>query len=337
MAVKLGISWIPDNPGEYPKRIRWAEATGFTLLGVPDTQASLYRDCYVCLTVAAVNSARARIGPLVSNPVTRHPAVTASAVASADEVSGGRAFLGIATGDSGVFNLGLRPASLQGMADYIQVLRGLWTGEEVTHEGHTMRLRWAHRRIPIYIAADGPRALRLAGQIADGVVIGSGISPEAISGSLAHVEEGAREAGRSLKNIDMWWMIRGSVSEDLQEALDAVKPTLAGSANHVFRSTMAGKGVPPDKAEPLLLLQQRYNVHYHNDVSPGNPNARLVDELGLTGYLLGRFGVVGTPEQCTTRIKEAEAAGATQLILRPMSRDMGRFMALWPKVAREVL
>ena len=97
--VRFGLILLPEILSEFGATCREAEDAGFELLGVGDSQ-SVFREAYVSLTVAALATRRARLGPLVSNPVTRHPVVTASAISSLDEVSDGRAVLGLGSGDS---------------------------------------------------------------------------------------------------------------------------------------------------------------------------------------------------------------------------------------------
>lgn len=102
--------------------------------------------------------------------MTRHPATTAAAIASADEPSGGRALLTLASGDTGVYNPGLKPAKLRQFEEYLLVLRELFEHGQADCQGNTMKLNWVERPVPICLAADGPEALRLGGKVADGVV-----------------------------------------------------------------------------------------------------------------------------------------------------------------------
>src|SRR5690606_23976845 len=157
----------------------------------------------------------------------------------------------------------------------------------------TIRLKWAHRQIPIYIAADGPRALRLAGRIADGVVVGMGLLPEVVKTALEHIAAGAGEAGRRIEDIDVWFMARTNVSDNRAMAVRQIRPSLAAGANHVFRFTLKGKAVPPDLEAGIRRLMAGYNVQYHSAFGETNPNAELLDETGLTEYMSERLAIVG--------------------------------------------
>ena len=189
-----------------------------------------------------------KLGPLVTNPQTRHLVVTASAIASVDELSGGRAVLGLGSGDSAIYTIGAPPATVAGLEDSIATLGRLTAGEVVDRGGRPWRVHRATRRVPIYLAAEGPRTLELAGRVADGVICGLGLTPEVIALSLAAIERGARAAGRTLDDVDVWWFAKTSLADSRAAAIEPIKMALAASANHAFRFTLDGKGVPPRPA-----------------------------------------------------------------------------------------
>ncbi|HUK64196.1 MAG TPA: LLM class flavin-dependent oxidoreductase, partial [Dongiaceae bacterium] len=191
--ARFGIVFLPESLRDFGSLCREAEATGFDWLGVADSQ-SVFHELYVALTLAALDTSRIRLGPLVTNPQTRHLVVTASAIASLDELSGGRAALGIGSGDSAIYTLGAPPATVAGLEDAIGTLRQLTSGEAVRRGGRIWQVHRARRRVPIYLAAEGPRTLELAGRIADGVIVGLGLTPEVIALSLQAIERGARAA-----------------------------------------------------------------------------------------------------------------------------------------------
>src|SRR4029453_9525102 len=166
--ARFGIVLLPESLAGFGDLCREAEADGFDWLGVADSQ-SVFRELYVALTLAALHTERMRIGPLVTNPLTRHLVVTPSAIASVDEVSGGRAALGLGSGDSAIYTIGAPPATLGGLEDSIVTLGRLTSGEPIEREGRTWRVHRSTRRVPIYLAAEGPRTLALAGRLPDGV------------------------------------------------------------------------------------------------------------------------------------------------------------------------
>src|SRR5215510_10013479 len=126
-AVRFGVVLLPESLAEFGALCREAEDQGFDWLGVADSQ-SVFRELYVALTLAALNTSRIRLGSLVTNPLTRHLVVTASAISSVDELSGGRAMLGIGSGDSALYTIGAPPATVAGLQDAVTTVGRLKIG-----------------------------------------------------------------------------------------------------------------------------------------------------------------------------------------------------------------
>jgi 5,10-methylenetetrahydromethanopterin reductase len=263
---------------------------------------------------------------MVTNPVTRHPAVTAGAMATLQQVSGGRAFLGIGTGDSSLLNIGERPARIDAFAAYCRAVKGLCAGEEVQWGDIPLRMQWRTAPVPLWIAAEGPRMLHLAGQIADGVILASGLTPEVITDTIARVRAGAESVGRSIDDLELWWLTKPYLSSTEEEGWHDLQWTLAGSANHAFKFTFEGKFVPDQLHEPLRELMRGYAADTHAKVAQGSHNASLVERLGLTEFLGRRFTLCGPPERVIERLREAAAHGAANFLLTQMVADRIGFM-----------
>jgi 5,10-methylenetetrahydromethanopterin reductase len=210
---------------------RQAEELGFHTLWYADER--FYRETYIGLAACALATSRLGLGPAVTDPFTRHPALTAAAIASLDELSGARAVLGYGAGLSGFHNLGLRhrrPALA--LREAIHVIRRLWSGERVTFEGAVIFIRDgrlnfpARAGIPIYLAADGPHTLRLAGEAADGVILSHCASPLILKSKLERMREGRKMAGRTLGPAVVA-RLDASVSRDERAALHQAKVRLA--------------------------------------------------------------------------------------------------------------
>src|SRR5881397_351679 len=182
--------------------------------GVADSQ-SVFREMYATMALCSQATRRVRIGSSVTNAITRHPAVAASGIATVDEIAPGRAFFGIGSGDSAILNLAERPSTLDDLRAYIETVRALHAKGETTWRGRMVRLTWAQRAIPIYLSAEGPRTLELAGEIADGVIVNVGLEPTLVKDAVAHVYAGARRAGREPSSIDLWTMVRANVTDDV--------------------------------------------------------------------------------------------------------------------------
>src|SRR5260370_1321336 len=154
----------------------------------------------------ATATERIRFGSRVITPVTRHPAVAASAAATLEELAPGRTMIGIGSGDSAAYNIGAKAASLGELREYALAIRSLMTTGRAEYHGRMASFTWSRARVPIYLAASGPKTLRLAGQIADGAVIRTGLTPTIVRDSIAQVQAGAREAGRDPAELDLsWW------------------------------------------------------------------------------------------------------------------------------------
>lgn len=319
MEQKFGVILLPDDFTGLADRIKLAEDLGFDLVGLGDSQ-SLFREVYVSLAVCAQATRRVRIGPLVSNPYSRHLAVTASAIASIDDLSGGRAVLGLGTGDSALFNISTRPAGVAAMRETVAALRELLAGREVGQPGGSMHVRWIRRPVPIWLAAEGPRMLELSGEVADGVVIGTGLLPEIVADSVARIRSGAQKAGRSFDEIELWAFAKSKVAGTWEEAVEENKMALAASAHHAFRFTLEGKFIPDDLRPQIEKLSASYVPAQHEQLGQ-TTNARLPDELGLTGYLADRFGIFGTPAQCIAKIEQIAEAGVPNILFTAFSHD----------------
>jgi 5,10-methylenetetrahydromethanopterin reductase len=327
MHVRFGINYMPT--GSPPEVTRWArlvEDLGYEILGISDSQ-SICRDVYMTLALCAVNTERIRFGPRVITPVTRHPAVAACAAATLEDLAPGRTLVALGSGDSAAFTIGLRPASLAELREYAETVRGLLTTGSATYHGSLATLTWKRAAVPLYLAASGPKTLRLAGRIADGVVIRTGITPEIVRDSIAQVRAGAQEAGRDARSIDMWWWPDVNVAPSYREGVEEIKMSLAAAGNHLSRFTTEGKHIPPDLLEKVKILGERYAFSSHT--LPGSSNNRLIEDLGLVDYLADRFAAVGTPAECIKKLEAAAAAGARQFWMSVHFDDKERFLRDW--------
>jgi 5,10-methylenetetrahydromethanopterin reductase len=281
---------------------------------------------YATMALCAQATRRVRIGPSVTNPITRHPAVAASAIATVDEVAPGRAFFGIGSGDSAILNLAERPSTLADMRAYVEAVRALHTRGEAAWRDRPARLTWVKRAIPIYLSAEGPRTLELAGEIADGVIVNVGLQPALVRDAVARVHAGARRAGRDPAAIDLWTMVRANVTDDVAAGLDEIKMELASNAHHVFRFTLDGKHVPGALADAIRRVQKGYQPAAHEALGP-SPNAALLDrEPALRAYLAERFAAVGPPAAVADTLRAVVDAGISGLLVTGFVADRARLI-----------
>jgi 5,10-methylenetetrahydromethanopterin reductase len=326
-SIEFGINFMPTAPArEVAGWARAVEDHGFSLLGVSDSP-SICRELYTTLALCATSTGRIRLGPRVITPASRHPAVAASGAATLEEMAPGRTMLAIGSGDSAAYNVGLRPVSLAGLSEYAQTIRRLLSDGRADYHGATSRFTWSRPRVPIFLAASGPKTLRLAGRIADGVVVRTGIAPDVVRDAIEQVRSGAREAGRDPEAVEMWWWPDANVAESRRQAVAEITMSLAAAGNHLSRFTTEGKHIPPDLVPKVKLLGERYTFDDH--VAPGSANCRLIEELGLVDYLADRFAIAGTPAECVRTIERAVDAGARRFWISIHFDDKLRFMRDW--------
>ncbi len=332
-AIQFGIgAMLPSMPAYLP----WAlemERLGFDLVGYGDTQ-SLLPDAFVALTAMAMQTERVRLCPTVSNPVTRHPAVAASAMAAIQQLSGGRTSFGIGTGDSALLNIGEQPSRVDELAEYVLAFRDLTAGRVAHYRGNEMSLHWETPAVPIIVAAEGPRMMHLAGRIADGVFFGNGLSDEVIENNIRCVRAGAESAGRSIDDIEMWWLTKIYFSQSEEQGWQEAAYSLAASANHSFRFTFEGKFVPPEHEAALQRLQEGYAAHEHNLVDKAAHNRSLVVDAGLTEFLGRRFLIAGNEAQIQTRVQQIADLGARNLFIPSLFGDPSGYAA---QIAKSVV
>lgn len=328
MSVKFGISFVPPKPSELAPLCVAAEAAGYDRIGLVDSQ-SIYRELWVSCTLAVTNTSRIKIGPRVTNPFTRHVSVTASATATLEELAPHRVFLGIGTGDSALGNLGLKAVTLDEMREAIGAVRAMLSGAGAVYHGTDCRLTWSNYRVPIYMAAHGPRALRLAGQLADGVVIGTGLTKDVVSYSLEMIAQGAAESGRSLSDLDLWWLCCANLAENREAALAEIQMMLAAMGHVLPKQAGNPNLVPPQYADAIATLAREYVISEHLMPGAARKNPQLVQQLGLKDYLAARFAIAGAQDDCLGQIELAANAGANQLWMSIYFPDKLRFIEQW--------
>ena len=311
-----------EDFGVLRDRARLAEELGFDLVGVGDVPMH-YRDVNVCLAVVAEATSRIRLGPMVTNPVSRHPGVVASAAASLDALSGGRLVLGLGAGGGPLFSMGLSAPKRPELRRATATIRSLLAGEPSEWEGRPLTFG-PRRPVPVYLAAYGPITARIAGEVADGVLFAGGASSDVVASALQAVAAGATAAGRDPGEVDFWVMTRASVGSTPEDAYAPIKANLASAGSHGLRSEAQLSTVPEALIGAVRELQRRYDQSEH--VKWDGANARLADELGLVPYLAERFAIAGTPEHVRSRFDDLMGLGVTRVLVPAVDREPERFL-----------
>src|SRR6185312_11402362 len=308
-AVDFSIRFPPaQGPDAVARSTRLAEDAGFQTIWMVDTPliAGEIFDPYVDLTVTALNSTRALLGPAVSTFSLRHPLAIASAMLSLDRVSDGRARLGLGVGGSALITLG-EMSGHQGafvkdsmaqrreiVRQGIVTLRKLFSGEPISFGTREIRLS-SPRSIPIYLAASGRRSLELAGELADGVIIQVGIEPGALARAIETVERGAERAGRTPRSVKIVASTFAVVSHDRGDDINRVRP-IASYFYSVIPEVLERAGIDVTKRFPDWVPRPDLTHAYNWDEAMEAARTYVPDET------VERFCLVGPPERARQRI-----------------------------------
>ena len=305
--MRVGFFFWPYTPEYTVRMARLGEEHGFDMVGIADTPGNAM-DPWVAMTLATLVTSRIPLATCVTNLVTRHPSVTASAAASVDVLSGGRSVLGIGAGHSGVANIGSVPAGPSSLREGLIFLRAALSGQPASWRGATTHLPWVRRPVPVYAAASGPQALRAAGAAADGAFVNYGLGGEEVRHARGLIEAGAKEAGRTAAEVDVWSIACLDVDARRAAAFEKLGNILGFVAAYILGPDPEGRGVPTELVPAVRELRESYTTR-QREMDPA-----LVKRLGLFDYLRARLAIAGTPEDCFEQARRAEAAGATQLM-----------------------
>lgn len=297
MKISLGV-YPNQHPADIIASARQAEELGFDTLWMLDSHL-LFREVYTLLGAIGISTERLRLGTAVTNPLTRHLTVTASTFATLNELTGGRAKMGISLGDSALRAMNLEPAKMATLADTVEKCRALLRGEEASFgEDRVARLHQgtAHP-VPIYVAATGPKMLALTGRIADGVILMNGVAPELIQAAIDLLREGEREAGRpagSTRTV-VWAACHPDPDAVKYNVARAILRKIPGPVSDLTR-------------EVAEKVREEYNYAEH-----GTAQAHFAKLVPTE--LVERFAFSGPPEFIGSQIDALEAIGVDEVVL----------------------
>jgi len=336
MSVKFGVI-VPIPAAPIDKLISISksnEKVGFDSIWATDHLLSIplgiVPEAWSVLTAIAMVTDRVMLGTCVSDPHRQHPAVLAQRIATIDHISKGRVILGIGAGEAmNIDPFGIKwDKPVSRLIEAIKIMRRLWIGERFSYKGEFWKLRDAFLQIkptrptvPIYLAANSPRLLRLTGEIADGW-IPVPMPPKLYRKRLRLVKEGAKRAGRPIDDVDTGIFIYTAIADQAEDAykqLDLIKPQI------VFF--------------PKLLREAGYEVKLPEEISPMFYRDVLLTTEGVERYkkygeLISMeaaidFSIAGTPEDCINKIDEFIKAGVKHFLLVNMGPNPRHVMKIY--------
>ena len=326
-ATNVCVNIFPSKWQEVTEIAGVAERAGISDIGIVDSPL-VCRDVYVGCVASLLQTDKLRVQTAVTNPVTRHPSVTAGTAFSLCELAPGRVVIGIATGDSAVWGVGLKPAKVTELCEYIVALKSLLRGEEAIWQGNAFRGHWKDfdpsLAPPIYVACSGPRTLKASAQVADGLIIAEmGYTPEDIAYVRTLIEEGCAEVGRDPAELDLWWTSGVSFSDDLAQGM----ATAVSSSFWITWGSTKGKRIP----EGYIPKLRELHVDTHNLATWEQSRPELLVErarkLGLLDWLVKRSArLYGQPEDVRARMDELRELGVENWYLFPDGNDTIKWM-----------
>lgn len=308
---EFGVGLFPTEP--LPKMVQLAKVTeelGYSHIWVGDSHL-IWREAYVNMAAMALSTARVKLGTGVTNPLTRHPSVVASAYATLEEYAPGRTIVGIGLGDSSVETMGMKPAKLSYFEKTMAQMRQLLDGQEVQLEtGKIHLLHPCKAKVPIYIAASGPKMLELSGRIADGIIVLVGVADEYIAHARERISAGAKAAGRKVEDINLVLWVPCAVS-DTAPAKDAVKAHVARVVAHPLPYVL-----DPTEQKVLEEIRKTYDYYHHMDQQANHAEV-------IPDWLVEKFAIAGSVAECRAQIERIKKTGIQQIAIIPYSPPGG--------------
>ena len=336
MTLRTGLLLLPTyDSARLGDLAQLAEGTGYDDLWLADER--FFREVYACLTLCALRTRRVRLGPCVTDPYSRHPALTAMAVATLDEISGRRAVLGIGAGVSGFRELGVDATrSAAAIREAIELIRRLLAGETVSVKGREItftdgRLDFAapRRDLPIYVASQRAAGCRVAGRLADGAIMQGPVADPLVRFFRETVHGAARDAGRDPAKVALVARLNVCVADDRAAARDVIRPTIVRSLSaqrpDFFTFATAGLTLPAGLRDKVLALPYTHDPAPLRAIAPEVPDA-FVDAVTLAG----------PPDAIAPEVVRLARSGVAEIMIYPLAVD-GRIETTIDRFQSEVM
>lgn len=294
---------------------RRCEELGFDGLTLTDSQ-NLSADTYVALTLAAQATSTLMLGPGVTNPLTRHAAVTAGAIASIQQISGGRAMLGIGRGDSSLFNIGHKPVSPAVFERYVSDVQTYLRGDSMTVGEYTSKLHWLSgetAKVPVDVGATGPKVIAMGARLADRVSFSLGADPDRIAWGIDQVRQAVGPEG-TMPSLGAYLNV--CVHDDVERAAEFVRPGV-GIFAHFTSMPGASRAHVKQGDDAVYDRLGNYDKARH-----GRGDAEHAQAMPLE--FIQRFAVVGSASDCIAKLVELRRLGIDRMfIIGPRADHFG--------------
>jgi probable F420-dependent oxidoreductase len=315
--LTFGVTVLPDPPyTRLIELIKLAEGQGFEYAWTYDSHI-LWQESYATLPLAAAQTERIKLGHFVTNPGIRDPTITASWYATMQDLSNGRMVMGIGRGDSSRRVVGLKPVKVAEFEARCRMIKDLMNGRQVDWNEKELKLEWVREElpeIPMWIAGYGPKALAVAGRVADGVIIQLA-DPQIIQWIMDTARKAAEEAGRDPSELKCIVGAPSHISADLADAREQVRWFPAMVSNHVMDliERYGWESEIPAALTDFVKARKFYDYKDHSRV--GAKHGEFV-----TDEICDRFCVLGTAEAATKKLKELESVGVDQFNIYLMTQ-----------------
>jgi alkanesulfonate monooxygenase SsuD/methylene tetrahydromethanopterin reductase-like flavin-dependent oxidoreductase (luciferase family) len=285
---------------------RAAETFGYHRFWIGDSHM-IWRELYVLAGAMGNATKKIEIGPGVTHPTVRHLSVTASAIATLDELTDGRAFLGFGVGATGPGNIGMKPHTVAQLEGEIDLLKRLLAGETVNIGGREARCLFPAARVPIYIGTRAPQGMKITCRLGDGFVYTGEINT--LKPVLEDIRAYTHQAGRTATGVQFIYRLPCAISVNGRQARESVKGIIARSAfTHLGRLYDRGELQDPGDRQAVEILRRHYDTYHHMEPEHGH----LVRDEWVE-----RFALAGTPERVRERVRQYIAAGIDELTVVP--------------------
>jgi 5,10-methylenetetrahydromethanopterin reductase len=326
------VAWFGQAEG----LARRMEQQGFASLLFTDSQ-NLCPEVWSQLSLAARATDRLRLGPGVTNSVTRDPALTACAAVTLQSTSHGRALLCIGRGDSAVQRIGQREQPVREFEDYLTAVQTYLRGESVDRAGFASRLEFLSvlgdlPKVPLEVMSTGPRVIELSARVADRVCLAVGADPTFLAGRIAAARAAAAAAGRAPSELQIGAIVNCVIHEDLAQAREAMR---GGATTFARFSSFRGNdlaALPPPFRSAVDWIREHYDMRNHTRT--GVEHTR-----GISDAFVDWFGIAGPPEVARERFRSLSALGLDFVHVVPGSTGADRNVvaASLQAVAKEIV